>query len=387
MGFHLPPGEKFVEVPFEFDNNFIVVSLVLNDVFPLKFLFDTGAENTILVKKAFTDILNVSYDREFKILGADRQTELTAYLVRGVQMNMPNLYGPRLDILVLEKDYFEFEKYVGTKIHGILGMDLFKTFTIEVDYQRQVLTFYRIENFKLPNRKFKKIKADVHRNKPYIRANINIRATEDREVKLLLDTGASLALLLDHATVANDSMPTKLIPGEIGNGLGGRIEGYVGRVNRLAFDDFDFNSVITNFQLEDSLHAQAPDFNRNGIIGNELLSRFRVIFDLTRETVYFNPIKKYNRRFRYDRSGITLIAEGNALNIYRIKELVPGSPAAEAGARVGDIVRRVNGIPAPFFDLPQLTRNFQKRPGKLMKLVLEREGRRFQVRFRLRDLI
>ena len=38
MGFNLPKGKNKVEIPFEFRNNFIVVNLIFDDVFPLKFI-------------------------------------------------------------------------------------------------------------------------------------------------------------------------------------------------------------------------------------------------------------------------------------------------------------------------------------------------------------
>ena len=44
-----------VEIPFEYVNNFIIVNVVFNRLFPLKFVFDTGAENTILTRKEITD--------------------------------------------------------------------------------------------------------------------------------------------------------------------------------------------------------------------------------------------------------------------------------------------------------------------------------------------
>jgi hypothetical protein len=138
MGFKLPDGKSELEVPFKFQNNFILVELVFNQAFPLKFIFDTGSENTILVKKAFADILDVEYDRQFRIIGSDLKTELIAYLARGVNLDLPNMLGRKLDILVLEEDYFRFEEYTGIKIHGILGMDLFKTFTFKIDIDNTI---------------------------------------------------------------------------------------------------------------------------------------------------------------------------------------------------------------------------------------------------------
>lgn len=387
MGFNLPKDVHKVEVPFTFQNNFIIIDLIFDDVFPLKFIFDTGSENTILVKKEFTDILDISYDRAFKVLGADFEAELTAYLVRDVNMDLPNLPGSNLDMLVLKDDYFQFEAYTGLKIHGILGMDLFKTFTIEIDYQKQKLILHRIEKFKVPSKKFKILDTEIHRNKPYIIAQAKINSDTITNVKLLMDTGASLSLLLHNNSSKDIRLPKKMIPGKIGNGLGGFITGFVGRINQLAFDKFYFNGVITNFQEINVPANTHINFERNGILGNEILSRFKVIFDFARAKVYLSPIKKYNKSFKYDKSGITLIASGKKLEEFRVQDLVPASPATEAGIQKGDIIKSINYTPSNFYDLKSITRIFQKRTKKRIRLVVLRNGERKVFKFRLRDLI
>lgn len=387
MGFKLPKGQDRVDIPFEFRNNFIIVNLVFDDVFPLKFIFDTGSENTILVKKEFTDILNISYDRTFKVIGADFEQELVAYLIRDVNMDLPNLPGKDLDLLVLKDDYFKFEQYTGLKIHGILGMDLFKVFTIQIDYQKQKLILHRVEKFVVPSKKFKLLPVQIHRNKPYLMATAEIKRDTVAKVKLLLDTGASLSLLLHNNSSKELTMPEKMIPGRIGNGLGGFIQGFVGRVNRLSFGEYYFNSVITNFQEVNENVQERVNFGRNGILGNEILSRFNVIFDIARSKVYLKPIKRYNKYFKYDRSGITLIASGKKLNKFRIKELIQNSPAKEAGLQVGDLVTNVNFIPLGADDLRRITKVFQKRSGKRIRVDILRKGQRMTFKFRLRDLI
>lgn len=387
MGFRLAKNLPKVVVPFTFQNNLIVVDLIFDDVFPLKFIFDTGSENTILLKKEFTDILDISYDREFKVLGADLESELVAYLIRNVNMDLPNLRGPNLDMLVLKEDYFQFEAYTGLKIHGILGMDLFKTFTVEIDYQKQKLIFHRIENFKVPSKKFKALNTEIHRNKPYFTAQAKVSNDTVANVKLLLDTGASLSLLLHNNSNKGIHLPEKMIPGKIGNGLGGYIQGFIGRISQLSFGDYQFNSVITNFQEIDTSSNNKIHFDRNGILGNEILSRFRVIFDFARAKVYLRPIKNYNKYFKYDKSGLSLIASGKKLGKFIVKDIVPNSPAAEAGVQKGDILININLTPTNFYDLKRITKIFQKRTNKRIRLIMLRNGERKLFRFRLRDLI
>ncbi|MEN9415281.1 MAG: hypothetical protein RLZ62_1585, partial [Bacteroidota bacterium] len=85
-GFRLPPDVRQTVWPFEYVNNFIVVTVTLNGTIPLKMIFDTGAEHTVLCRRELSDLLGIRYEREFRLLGADMKTELIAYLARNVRL-------------------------------------------------------------------------------------------------------------------------------------------------------------------------------------------------------------------------------------------------------------------------------------------------------------
>ena len=127
--------------------------------------------------------------------------------------------------------------------------------------------------------------------------------------------------------------------------------------------------------------------NRNGILGNMLLHRFILVFDYFREKVYLRPQRRYNKGFRYDRSGLTLIASGVGLNNFLISNILPHSPAAEAGLEVGDQIIGINGLNRRFYDLNHLNKVLQKRVGKRIRLKVIRNEQKKTFQFQLRDLI
>ncbi len=386
-GFQVPAGKEKVEIPFRFENNFILIDVMFNKIFPLTFIFDTGSENTVLTHKTFADLLDVDYERNYKIMGADLQQELLVHLARGVQLDLATVPSNKVPLLVLEENYFQFEKYTGIKIQGILGMDLFKLVVIQIDYKRKKLVLYRPDNFKIDDTKFKKYPIDVYRGKAYLTVDGTITRSDTIPLKLLIDSGANIALLLHNDSDSSITLPPKLIPGKLGDGLGGYIEGYMGRTYRLHIDPFEFSNITTHFQevpvTLDSLNLN----NRNGILGNEILSRFNVILVPYKNELYLKPERKYNRKFNYDKSGITLIASGLGLNQFTVVSIIPNSPAAEAGLQVGDEVLSVNFLPTRFYGLNDLLWKFQKRSGKQFRLKVLRDGKELIIRFRLRELI
>lgn len=384
----MPGNNRQIDVPFEYENNFIVVKVLFNDVFPLRFIFDTGAEYTILSKREITDLLNIDYKKRFVLQGADMTTELYAYLARGISITVGNLRSANRNILVLEEDYFRFEEFSGIQIHGILGADMFRRFVVRINYQKQVISLILPDAFDPPkgSRSFN-YPMEMQRGKPYIMAQTRLASDTVIQTKLLLDTGASLALLLYTNTHPNLRLPEKTIPSNIGIGLGGFLEGYLGRIRQLHIHNVPFDDVITNFQeLPPEMDSLNPS-GRHGIIGNQLLRRFIVTIDYVREQLYFTTVPGFRNDYTYDRSGLILIVAGPTLNKYVVFDIVPNSPAARVGIRRGDEVKSVNGIPVAFLTLQDLSAKFRRRAGAKMNLVIERSNVRLKKSFRLEQLI
>lgn len=384
----LPKGVKHIDVPFEYENDFIIVKVLFNGSLPLRFIFDTGAEHTILTKRAVTDLFQIQYDRRFTIYGSDLSTMLYAYLARGITLKLDKLVATNRNILVLEEDYFRFQEFAGVNVQGILGSDLFRRFVVKIDFQRQLISFIDPSVFN-PPKKFKELAIDLYRSKPYLNTKISVNSSaESSSARLLIDTGASLSLLLYTNTDINIELPPKTILTNIGMGLGGFLQGAMGRIEKIEFDPFAFSGVITNFQeLDVKLDSLNPSRGRHGILGNHILKRFTVYIDYIEEKMYLKPSRNYRSKFAYDRSGLNLSASGAGLNTFSVFNVVPNSPAGEVGLQKGDQIKRVNGWPVIFFSLEELTRKLRARKGKKITLVVEREGETLKFEFRLRELI
>lgn len=380
-------GTKRFEIPFEYENNFILVDVLFNGVFPLKFIFDTGAEHTVLTKREITDILQIDYNRRFTLLGADLKTELYAYLATGISMKINSIVAMNRSILVLDEDYFKFEEITGINVHGILGADFFRRFVVRINYQKKVITLFDPSEFKEPSKKFEKIPVEIYRNKPYVFSRVTQSVDTSVNVKLLVDTGASVAVMLNASSEGSLEMPGRLISTKIGLGLGGDIEGFLGRLEAYEIGSFEIEGVIANFQDGITVYDSTYLNGRDGVLGNQILDRFEVVIDYIKGGMYLLPNRSFKKKFKYDRSGITIGAGGQKLDVYKVLRIVKGSPAEQAGVQVDDLVLKINGFPSVFYDLPKITKKLKKRPGKKVSLVLLRNDSKIRVSFKLRDLI
>ena len=380
------------EVPFRFEGNFILVSVLFNNLLPLTFILDTGAEYSILTKKEIADFLNIDYQKRYTLYGADMQEELYAYLSKNISLQMGDLQATHRSILVLEEDYFRFEEYSGLQIHGILGADFLKRFTLQIDYQKQMVTFFSPVYFK--NKvKINKDNVDILpftliKSKPYIRCTTHLYGEEINTLNYLIDTGAGLSLLLYTSIDSLKNAQVKMLNSPIGLGLGGKLEGYVGRIKSFQFASKSFPELITKFQQKPVFFDSLMITPRDGIIGNNILSAFsKVIFDYNTSKMIVSKSPKNIKQRPYDRSGLIIGASGDNLNIFTILRIIENTPAFKSGLQIGDKIKKINGLSTGILSLDMINNKFSGSIGKKMKLTIQRDNQFLEFELQLEDII
>ncbi len=375
-----------ISIPFEYENDLIILRLVFNGALPLRFIFDTGSEQTILLKREITDILNIPYYKRLPIIGSDMRSDLYALVIRNIHLQISNLHIDNYSMLVLEEDYFRFEEASGIEVQGILGAAVFDHYLIKIDYRSRTLTLIRPEHFK-PPKNYAALDLRVSRRKPYL--DLSLQTSDNQTVKkhLLLDTGAGLPLLLHYQRDSSFNPPSTWVPANIGQGLGGYLEGYTGRLRQITIGPYTIPQPLVNYQFLSENTDTSYLNQRDGILGNQLLRRFDLIIDYPHKKLYLRPNRNFHRPFKYDRSGLIIMAGGQQLTRFLVKAVVPNSPADLAGIRPGDLIQWANGRPASLWSLSGLQTLFQKRSGKKIRLRILRKGQSLRVVFRLKDLI
>lgn len=379
---------KRIELPFSIENDFMVINILLDNVLPVRFIIDTGAENTILLEKTMSDMLQVDYRRTFQVRGADINTTLTAYLATGIDLRIADrLLARNRSMLVLEENYFDFERITGTSIQGILGADFLMRFTVEFDFRRQLMILHEPNDWK-PTAKHVSIPVEFIRNRAYMNIPLSVTGSKVADRRLLLDSGAGLTLLMHTFGDSTDvDLPQLTVPTYIANGLGGSLEGSVGRAREVSLGGKRLENVITYFQPIDTVGLEFLN-DRQGIIGNRLLRRFNVVINYTNNEVWLRPEGSlWRSKFQFDRSGLTVLAGGTNLRTYTIASIIPGSPADVAGLNVKDRIVAINGKSVGFMTLSGILRKFVGKPGKRIKIRYSRDGDYKVISFKLRDLI
>ncbi len=379
-------GKHKATIPFRYIHNFIVLDATIFGLMHVQFIFDTGAEHVILFKREYTDLLQIPYDKRIPVMGSDMSREIFALITRNGVLEVNGLATKPTDMLVLEENYFNLDEMVGTPIVGLIGGGFFKNLIIRIDYKKRNLTIYDPAYFE-PPKDVATLPIFIKTNKPYIEGSASLQDGTVVQVDLLLDTGAGVPLLLHNNSSPSLHLPDQYIRGKLGMGLGGYLEGFIGRISKLSLGQFEFPEVLTSFQDLQATWLRDHERFRNGIIGNQILNRFDVYLDYNKELLMLKPYRKKAQPFNMDRSGLIIFAYGPDFNEFVIKDIIDNSPAQMADMRPGDIITKIRGIDSKYYSLEAFTQILQKKAGKKINIQLSRNKQLIRKELILKDLI
>ena len=251
IGLDLLDRNGKAEIPFKIEQGFIIVEVWLNGIIPLKMIFDTGAENTILFDKEIAQILGIEFERQIPIIGSDLDSVLIANISRNVVTRLVGCNTVMRDIIVLQDNTLLLKEKLGTEINGIIGGSYFSNLVMEINYKKNRIYFTHPNQFNPPKKSYHKFDLNVISNKPYVVGNISISGEQKKSVNLLVDTGASLPFLIHTNTDSTLLLPERVMVGNVGFGLSGAIYGYRGKSNSFELGELKFNQIVTSFQGPD----------------------------------------------------------------------------------------------------------------------------------------
>ncbi|MFN8344088.1 MAG: aspartyl protease family protein [Spirosomataceae bacterium] len=389
FGLHLTNGRKVAHINFELHANLIIVPVRINKSDTLRFILDTGVGSTILTDPAIAQKLGMKSIRKMKLEGVGNGEPIAADVTVGNTLTVGAMRSLKHNIVVMDNSILRLSELVGTPIHGIFGYEIFSKFVVTIDFQNQKLTLTLPEKYKYSAKQGDKFPIVIEKTKPYLDA-VKV-VTNDRElpIRVVLDTGAGHALMLNTST-ANLQLPQKIVKAQLGVGLAGVINGHIGRLSKVRIGQYELKDVITTFPDSSAfgmkITAQAPQ--RDGNLGGELLSRFKVTFNYEEGYIVLKPNKKrFNERFEHDMSGMDVRAKGKGLRQYFVENVIEGSPAFQAGLQEGDELLFINSESVDELNLSEIYRLFQRKEGKEMHIVYRRDGRLVSADFALKRII
>jgi hypothetical protein len=373
--FAIAGGKTSTSVPFELINNHIYVQVKLNGKGPFRLLCDTGGANIVTPELAAE--LGLKAQGALQGRGVGEQSE---------DVGLASVDSLQLGDATVDKQLFAvfpmgpFGKVEGISFGGLVGYEIFKRFVVKVDYESSQLTLTLPDAFQYQG-KGSVVAFRFNEHIPQVDGEI-----DGVPGRFDLDTGSRASLDLLGPFVEKNGLVAKYAPkleGVTGWGVGGAARAAISRAKVLKLGGVAVESPVVELTLQKKGAFTDPYVAGN--VGAGVLKRFNVTFDYSRQQVIFEPNANFAKPDVFDRAGLWM---NEADGTFEVKDVFAGSPAAEAGVKVGDQIVAVDGRPAAAVTLPALRLRFKSEaPGTKVRLKLRSGTAEREVELTLRDLV
>jgi Aspartyl protease/PDZ domain len=373
------PDHKFYSapqqavIPFDLYKNQIFVPMQVNGSRPLWFILDTGA-NTAALDETIAQELGLKPEGGGATQGVG-SNDVQMKFLKNIKFGLPDLEFFDDEIITL--DYRPNFAFQGRDTDGIFSYDFLKRFVVTIDYEKRLLIVTEpdaaVQN-DIVQSGAELFPLTFQHGLPYVAAEIAVPGNPPQQTTFLVDVGSGDTVDWPKLAISKG----KLLDTVSGVGLGSNEQkGFTGR-GMLRLGRFEFKEI--------PIHCCGGNELGNHLIGGELLRRFKVTLDFPHQRMMLVSNSDVSRPFPFDCSGLILRQERDS-RFYRIKTVIPGSPAAETGLDPSDLVEQINGIPAKQWTLEALEQALTE-PGRTFDLVVSNpSGEKKSVKLLTRTLI
>jgi hypothetical protein len=334
-----------VTLPFKLVTRHMVMPVSVNASRPLAFVLDTGNRMGVIDVERAKE-LGLTLGREIRVAGVGPQA-ITGYAVQNARFSVVGV-ADFTQPITLAIPLGPLAARFGHDFDGILGADFIREFVIEVDYASQTITLHDRDAFQysgggesIPVR----LNSSGH---PLIEAQVTPAGKSAVAGTFVIDLGSGGALALHSPFVSEHQLPgpgVKTIESLGRGGTGGATTGRMGRVAALTIGPYTVRHLPTHFSEDNSGAFASAAIDGN--IGQQVMSRFRIFLDYTRNRIILEPTAALEAPFDRASSGITYEAAARDYATFAITTVLENSPATDAGLAVGDVILAVDGRKAP----------------------------------------
>ena len=348
-----PPDRRFAEgtqalaIPFNFENEHVMVKGRVDDAGPLWFMIDTGAAVSVVNKKRLEE-MGLRAIGSGSILGGGGSADFAYADVPRFQLGGAALLGQRVGVM----DLSGLERIYGMPMGGILGYDFMSRFVVRVDYDKSTVDLLDPHGFRYegPGRRVPFV---MQGERPYLTATVTVPNAPPLTAELVVDSGAAGTVNLNSPFVRDNrllELARKTPAGKPNTFAGSEKEFFAqtsvpGKLAGFTLPPYQLKEVPVSLMVQTTgAYASA---HYAGVVGQGVLQRFNQVYDYAESTMILEPRGDPAQPFPPHRSfGATLLADGPQYTTFTVTGVTPKTPAEGAGLKKGDVITAVDGRPA-----------------------------------------
>jgi predicted aspartyl protease len=379
-------AKRPVTIPVEITSyGGIVLQAQINNSQPLSLWVDSGSTSPFVIGTKKATALGLKLKDHVLGAGAAGPNTYEVFQTSGLTIRLSQVTFTNQSAAVMSLGLVE--EQFGRSVDGLVGLDLFLKYVVEIDYAAKQLTLYDPQSY-VYSGAGDSVPLMLRDGHFFVPARINIQDRGELVGRFVVDTGGCMMTVVLTTPFANSSnlpVPSqKTILDRSVSGLGGATQLLIGRAAHFKIGSTIFPSPLIYISQDKGGALASSQYE--GLIGTEILRRFKVIFDYARQRLILERAAHFDEPLEYDMSGMSLRAYGLDFRTFKIYQVVQDSPAGRAGLRVGDIIEGIDAVPASRLTLEQILQ-MMKAPGREYKLTIKRDSDTRLVQLTTRRLI
>ncbi len=292
-----PPAAKTVSgatgarIPFRLERNKVILPVRVGSSRVLRVLLDSGMhfDGLLVYNRALGDSLGIDDFMDIRVGGAGSGDASNAVMADSIAFSIGGAVLENQRIIVLESDLFD-----DFPSDGVSGYSLFGHYAVEIDYDSLIITLHDPDSLSVDGA-WESIPLTFRGNMiPWVDAAVSMRGGDETAVSLYIDLASGEAVEM----LIRDGMRYDLPPGleevYLGRGLSGDVTGYRGRISSLRLGPYVLRDVVAAF-ADARVRSKQP--GADGVLANNALRRFNLIFDYANERLYLRPNDHFTEPF------------------------------------------------------------------------------------------
>lgn len=322
------------------------------------FLLDTGADN-LYIDDVFYEENDFQYTNlgNIEVVGIGNSVKKIPLINDSV-----NFFFGKYDYHTSNVPILELKPIGGDFIDGLFGMYFFKKNVLQINYtQNYMRVFKHIDSARnIDFQKYSRIKMLQVENFFCIPLTFKVSDTNSIQGNFFIDLGMPITTVTsDFAKKHNfeKNIERKVQYYTKYGGIGGESAGYDFISNSLKIGNFCLEEINMSYSLDEGGFLSEGEYI--GILGNNILEKFDLIFDFDSKYLYVKPNENFYEQFVFDKLGFTYVDRFKTKGAWIVTGLTKNSEA-EKKLQIDDKIVSINGIPVQEIPLKVQKEYFKK---------------------------
>jgi hypothetical protein len=276
---------------FKIVNNKTILNARIEDSRNLRIVLDSGMgwDGLLITNPDLADSIVLRNPTVASIAGAGNSGNATAIFSDSMSFIIGSEEFKDQRIVILREGGFR-----GASFDGVTGYSIFGHYSVEINYDNTEIVLHVPGGITI-DKSWTELPIYFKENMiPWI--NVSIASENEKPVPIncYIDYASSEAIELLLKPGQKFNMPAETEDYYLGRGLSGDITGQKGKISKVIIGPYELTGVMAAFAPAE---VRSKQRGADGVVANNLLRRFNLIFDYQNNKLYIKPNSYFNEPF------------------------------------------------------------------------------------------